>query len=45
VALRRDGGSLACSVAVSALARVGQEPRCVLTLKFNPASFGMEQAS
>jgi len=45
VALRRDGGSIACSVAVSALARVGQEPRSVLTLKFNPASLGMERAS
>lgn len=44
-ALRRDGGSIACSVAVSALARAGQEPRSVLTLKFNPASLGMERAS
>lgn len=45
MALRRDGGSIACSVAVSALTRVGQEPRSVLTLKFNPASLGMERAS
>ena len=32
------------SIVVSALTRVGQEPRCVLTLKFNPG-LGMERAS
>ena len=45
VALRRDGGSIACSVAVSTLPRGGQEPRCVLTLRLSPAGLGMERAS
>lgn len=45
VALRRDGGSIACSVAISTLPRGGSEPRCVLTLRLNPAGLGMERAS
>lgn len=45
VALRRDGGSVSCSIAVSALQRAGQEPRCVLTLRLDPAARSMERAS